>query len=311
MRLPITIALVAIACGRHPARDPFDRAANDPKVNQYPGALHIKKMPGLTADERGVEERAARDLEAHVDTYVTRYLAADQRDVDSDHAKELFAEYAASNDTRSRFATAVQAPSSALADAVWRRLLAGPAPATGYVLMTAGGPGSGKSVVVAGEEKELAAGASLIYDGTFANLEESRARVGEALAAGRSVTVLYVHRPVDAEVEGVVRRAIDVGRTVALRVIADKAWRAQSVFLSLADEHAGDAHMRFLVDDNSGAMGTAHRMSIDDLRAARYTGFDDAMARATAAFGPVWDRVHPAEPDKAAALRAALLEGAP
>lgn len=66
--------------------------------------------------------------------------------VGTDLARELFAEYTASLQSRLEFALSVQRSTAYVADAVYERILSGPV--AGDALFTAGGTGAGKTTAI-------------------------------------------------------------------------------------------------------------------------------------------------------------------
>src|SRR3990172_6585035 len=99
----------------------------------------------LTAEE---VRRRAQSLVDH-DFAIVRnnYLAENGMILDSDRAKELFPDYAASLTTRRKYSSAVYPPAARFIDRLYGQLLQEPLAAgkQGLVVCTAGGPGSGKS----------------------------------------------------------------------------------------------------------------------------------------------------------------------
>src|SRR5262245_48648823 len=60
----------------------------------YPGRLAIPKGKNLSPEERRVEEQFADYLEQHTEEAVARYEAKFGKEIDTDNARELSADYA-------------------------------------------------------------------------------------------------------------------------------------------------------------------------------------------------------------------------
>jgi len=87
----------------------------------YEGPLRILKNQNLSAAEAEVEARFAAQIQERLDAMIAEYLARFGTVIDTDRARELCAEYTATNATRTRFSRAVYNPAKALADEIYRR----------------------------------------------------------------------------------------------------------------------------------------------------------------------------------------------
>lgn len=219
----------------------------------------IEQQKGLSNPERQIEQRFAaqlmRDLPGALEAYARLPDTGGGKIVNTDAARELAPEYAASKDGRSLYARAVHEPASWLAKLVYQRLLAKP-PETGKVLMLGGGGGSGKtsalSHLVPGYEKQFDA----IYDTTLADPEKARTNIEMALRTGRTVDIYYTARdPGESLINGVIKRAGTDGRTVPLDVAAGAHVAAPQAFLDLVARYQDEPRVRFRIIDNTRGPG--------------------------------------------------------
>jgi Cdc6-like AAA superfamily ATPase len=137
-------------------------------------------------------------------------------------SRELSEDYSHSKDSRARLAVAVHEPASALIKTLWTEMLAERDPSgRNEVLITAGGAGSGKTATVEILGREVRDAAQIVYDTTLADYNSAIKKVEAAIAAGKRVTIFYIHRPIEKAVQGVLERAMRIGRTVPLKVLAN------------------------------------------------------------------------------------------
>lgn len=236
--------------------------------NVYPGPLGIWKNTNLTLLEQRLEARFAEQLQRDHAATLRAYRFRHGRIFDTDLARGLSEDWNRSNESRARYTSAVHNPASALINALFHQLLAEPKEAGGdMVLFMAGGGGSGKTTAVSTVAASLLDRAHLVYDTTLSRYEPAAEKVQAALAAGWAVVIVYVYRPYEAAVRGVIHRAVESGRTVPLNVLAADHIGAPETVLRLAREHAGNERVQVLVIDNSS----------DDVRQARVLADTEAL----------------------------------
>jgi len=250
----------------------------------YPGNLEIAKSQNLTPQEREVEARFAKFLEEHTDEAIARYHAKYGKEINTDNARELSQDYApggmdaedaATRAARAKWSSAVHEPSSALTKEIYRRELKKAAPPNqrSQVVFTAGGAGSGKTTSIRqvpglGHAVEAA---QIVYDTTLSGVRSSMDRISQALAAGKTVSIIYVYRdPIDSLVGGALPRAERNGRTLPLEAFLDTHLGAPEVLLKIAETYKSDQRVEIAVIDNSGGRGKA---AVADLK------FVQAVAR--------------------------------
>ena len=261
----------------------FIAAALNPAEKVYPGFLGVGKKPHLNAEERDVEARSVFALESDLHGYRQRYEQFNGNYLGADEAKELFPLYAENERTRRRYVEAVHYASGALVKEIWQRKLAQP-PYTPdeYVLFTAGGPGAGKTAAIESQPacRALVKNAYVVHDTMLAEFERGVAKIAEVISSGRRVVVIYVYRPVENAMVGVIDRAKRTGRIVTLSDVAHKHYESQETLIALAAHYQTSQIVRFMVIDNSGALGTAHEIPLTLFKEQRLTDWQTISRRA-------------------------------
>lgn len=226
-----------------------------------------KKEPSITdkfqAQLSGNYAQAKEDYAKVPDTNGGQIL-------NTDLARELSADYRAD---RSRSAD-VHEPASAFVKQLYADKLKEPAQPgqINTVLFTAGGTGAGKSTALNAvpDVKNLAEHAQIIYDTNMNTYSSGKAKIDQALAAGKFVSIAYVYRdPMEALVNGALPRADRMGRTVPVEEHAKTHAGSFEVVQRLQTEYASNPSVKFHVIDNSLGSGKAQRSSIDQIAAKR------------------------------------------
>lgn len=239
-------------------------------VDEAGGAARPRPRRQLDPEQQAVQMRAQEYLEQNLDNLVGEYESRFGNVIDLDNARELFDEYAASPEARSRFGSAVHQPASELVDEIYRRRLAEPvAPGSENVaIFTGGGAGAGKSSALGSvpELRGLVDQADVAFDSTLANFDRSVARIDEALASGREAGIVYVYRdPLDAFANGALPRAAETGRIVPVEAFAATHEKSLATLRRLAEHYADNPDVHIAVIDNSRGLGQAARVGLEDL----------------------------------------------
>jgi len=237
----------------------------------YPGKLRIKGAKNLSREEREVEARFARYLEEHTDEAIARYKEKFGKEINTDNGRQLSKDYAPegigvtgpkTRAARLRWSSAVHEPASALVKEIYRRELKKPAGADQLdrVIFTAGGTSAGKTSSIRQVPRiaHVTEYAQIIYDSTLKSLRPSIKKIEQALKAGKTVGIVYVHRgPIESFVNGALPRAEETGRTLPLEVFLKSHIGAPKVLLHLAKRYKDDPRVEISVIDNSRGLGEA------------------------------------------------------
>ena len=225
------------------------------------------------------EERVRTSLEGLKEQYRTQNTdAGGTLHINPDNARELFPEYAASPEARTRFAAAVQKGASTIARGAYSDALARPV-AGGHeprVVFVGGGAGSGKSSVhnLFGD---LLKNADIVHDTTMKDFGRAKNDIDAALASGRKATVVFVARhPIDA-FHGVLARAAETGRTVPLEAFLAGHNGAAATLRKLAEHYRGNPNVDIHIVDNTGAMGAEAHGNLDTLDKLAHTELEQHL----------------------------------
>jgi hypothetical protein len=220
----------------------------------------------LTQEQAAVRLKFAAEVEADSGGYLELYRQKFGKVLDTDNARELSADYARSAESRARLSGSVHETAGTLVWRLWLEMLAEPDPAgLNRVLITAGGAGAGKTSTVTRLSRDAYDAAQIIYDTTLADLPSAVEKIEAALAAGKSVTVAYIHRPIEMAVRGVIQRATATGRTVPLTVLADNHFDAQRSVREIAARYEENPLVEVIIINNSGMLEEASFARLDFL----------------------------------------------
>jgi hypothetical protein len=244
--------------------------------------------------ERRLAQTFASDFTAAVDAYGKIPETEGGKIINTDLARELSRDYAASKESRSSLAAAVHEPASWFAKQLYARALAAP-PETGRVLFTAGGTGAGKSSAL-DKMPTLKADADVIYDTNMNSFGSARTKIDQALASGREAGIVWTYRdPVEAFANGTLSRAEKRGRTVRLEAHIETHAGMPTAIRALMDHYKGDERVRFFGIDNSLGEKNAQPVAIEELLKKGYNSRENEYvqaARQAYAEGRISDRVY-------------------
>lgn len=224
--------------------------------------------------DKAIEGRFREQLR-NTDAAITEYAKLPEseggRVLNTDLARELSPDYRADR-TRS---SAVHEPASELVKEMYARKLA-EAPGEGQtpeVVFTAGGTGAGKSTAIAAlsEASEDLRRAQIVYDTNMNKLDSAVTKIEQALAANKSVKIMYVQRDaVEALTHGALPRAMRMGRTVPLLEHAKTHAGSAAVIRELAERYRKDPRVDIQVIDNTRGKGQVRLGSIDSVKPREY-----------------------------------------
>ena len=244
-------------------------AAEDPGF--YPGKLRIAKAKNLAPEERAVEARFAAYLEARTDEAIARYVERYGKEISTDNVRELSSDYApggmdaedpATVAARTRWGDAVHEPASALTREIFRRALSREAAPERrkQVVFTAGGAGAGKTTSIRklADLSHAVEAAEIVYDTILSSYRSSAERIGQALDAGRMVSIVFIYRdPIDSFVDGLLPRAKSMGRTLPLEIFLNSHVGSIEALPRIDESYKDDRRVAIAVIDNSRGPGEA------------------------------------------------------
>jgi hypothetical protein len=237
----------------------------------------------LTPQQLKVNQKFTKEIESNTQYYLAEYRRLFDKLLDTDNARELSPDYNHSNQSRALFGSAVHEPAGNLVWMLWNKMLEEVDPTGGnQVLIMAGGAGSGKTSTAKTLMREAYDQAQIIYDTTLSNLNDAIGKIQAALVAGKRVTILYIHRPIENAVQGMLKRALDTGRVLPLRIMADNHFDAQKTLLKIFDKYRDQVEIQVI--DNSGDRSNPKFVSLDFLKKRRYKKREAVRKRATRAF---------------------------
>jgi hypothetical protein len=180
-----------------------------------------------------------------------------------DQAKELSPDYADSNSSRARLAAAVQEPAHKFAHRLFARELAKHSlpGQQDMVLFTAGGTGAGKTSTIRNADgAKLFRDAQIVFDGTLHDYQDGVKLIDQALAAGKRVVIVAVHRDLlEAFDNGVLPRAARQGRPVPVEEHVQTHKGIADALPRYVNRYQGNPRVQFVAIDNSrGAGGAVH-----------------------------------------------------
>ena len=257
------------------------RAGYDPSAAPKATASDIPQQPGLSPEERAVEQKFAAqvavDPKAAIADYRSRFTKPNGTlEINTDNARELSADYSASNAGRTAYGRAVHEPASWLMKKLYADELAKPVPPgmDNTVRFTAGGTGSGKTTGIQAFSEE-GQPAQVIYDTNSNNFESAQAKVQAALDAGKKVSIDYVHAEPDVAFDRMLARANRMGRPVPIDSHIDTHLGAPDAIVKLAEHYKDDPRVKIRVIDNNGPK--PQLSSVEALKNLDYTGVKEKL----------------------------------
>jgi hypothetical protein len=207
-----------------------------------------------------VTARTLEEIHAHPEDLLDEYQRRFGHVLNADNAAELFPDYAASAETRTRYRTAIHPAAQWIRDELFNRALADPH--VKEVVFTAGGNGAGKtSMVLTGD---------LVMDTTLSNPGHSQMLIQSALDLGKRVQVVYVFRSIEDAFQGVLDRAQTEGRTVSIGTTIKTHEGAARTVQQLYEIYAGNPDVDFQFIDNSAPRPTLGTVAL--VRKQNYLG---------------------------------------
>lgn len=226
-----------------------------------PPRIQIPEMPGLSAEHRAIEararERVLADIEGHIKAYDKLPDSDGGKILNTDVARELFPEYAASKATRSVYSAAVHEPASAVIKEIFSRRISQPDPnGLDMVSFTAGGTGAGKTSALAAVPlaSKIVHASQLVYDTNMANFRSAAEKIDLALSHGKQANIIFVAADPVESFKRALRRAMKIGRTVPLEEHAKTHRGSAATIEQLMRHYQGDQRVQFVFLDNAAGV---------------------------------------------------------
>lgn len=181
----------------------------------------------------------------------------------SDIALELFPEYLANQAISESLRPAAQVFIMRL----YADQLSRPAQPGSSVVFSAGGTGAGKTTAL-NMFSYLIQNAEIVMDTTMSDYYWSTKLIDQALNSGRRVTVMYVYRdPVDAFANGVLPRAMRIGRLVGFDYHIKSHIHARKVMDQLMLHYAAEPNFQLIAVDNSRGLNEQRFVALSTIPA--------------------------------------------
>lgn len=224
--------------------------------------------PELQVRSKSILKAKAPDAEA----FLQEYQAKHGNVIDADQMRDMLR---SPEHDGTDFTRATDPLVAALSREATRRAIDA-MPEGGNVVFLTGGPASGKSHV-RGKLPDMTKDADVLIDAPMATYENGKAAIERALSKGASVSVTYIHTPLEKAAKYMMDRYERDGRETNADKMADMHVRAQQTVLRLAREYAGNPKVKVQVADNSGDVPKS--ISPGALAGRAYGSLDDARGR--------------------------------
>jgi hypothetical protein len=177
------------------------------------------------SDRAAVQEKVCLSVEADPESFLAAYRLDSRsfqgRYVNSDLMKEMFPEYNASKDHRSRYNLPVHNAAAVLAAAQFRAAVAGDSVlARTNALFLTGVPGAGKTTAVLANRDQFPQDARIVYEGQLSDPVNALPKFEAAIGNGLDVEILAIHVSSDQALANTILRFEREGRGATIEALA-------------------------------------------------------------------------------------------
>ena len=191
----------------------------------------------LTGEADEVQKIVMQRAFEHRDECIAAYCALPQSHggtyINSDLFKEIFPEYSASNETRTKYDLAVHNSCAWLAQELFDMRAQDPE-VKGCIFVT-GVPGVGKSFFIQSlyEEGSIPEG-YIVFEGNLCNLEASKAKFQKLQDNGKEIDIIVLSSDIKLAYENMLKRQQEIGRGATLFTMASIASKIKAAIVMLS-----------------------------------------------------------------------------
>ncbi len=225
--------------------------------------LAIRRNQYSEPDRQAAQDRVASAIEANPQPFFDAYNAdprsLEGRYVCSDLFKEMFPEFAASNEGRSRYNNPLHNSAAALAAAQLTRAIADQShPERDTVVFLTGIPGAGKTSAVL-KGGELGPNICAIFEGQLASPEPSIEKIQAVIDAGLKPAILVVHTSPEFALQNTLSRFEREGRGASIHAMSTIQSQLPTGLAAIRDTF-GDKVQFDIFDRTAGLNLTVNRV---------------------------------------------------
>ena len=237
-------------------------------------------------DRAELQETIAQRVEQNANYFLKRYEQLPQSFkgcyINSDLFKEIFPEYAASKEAKTRYNAVVHNAAAVLAAEQFRRIVADPLREGKKVIFLTGIPGAGKtsSIIISGE---LAPDIKAVYEGQLSDAKFAIPKIQDVLDAALEPEIVAVHTPPERALENTFKRFYETGRGAGIHVMAKIQGELPSGLAAIREHFGGTVHLKII--DRSDATNTVIKTGWENLDLLQKEGdYEYIKQRLTNAF---------------------------
>jgi hypothetical protein len=198
-------------------------------------------------EENAVRIALLSKLESDPGHYLAEYTRRFGNVLNADNAATLFGEY---NENPAKYRVAAHPAAQWIRDELFRlSLLVSALPERNRIVFTSGGNAAGKTCALTFANAMQTA--HVVFDSTLTNPDYARRLIERVLESSKAVSILYVNRPLDDALEGMIERCRDEGRVVTIHQIIESQRLAATTVRRLWNTFRQDPRVAFTFLANS------------------------------------------------------------
>jgi hypothetical protein len=196
----------------------------------------FERAKNLTPEDRNIETKAFKRIAKQENEILRSYKKNNGKVINTDNFRPFFSK----DGYKGYNSTSVQEPSSYLSKKAFTNELKNPEE---FATFFAGGSGTGKTSAINNIDKlkPILNDSAVVLDSNLSSLSSARAKINEAINAGKSPAFIYTYRePMDSFVNGVIARmknnVSEGGRIVPSKIVAGNHIDSWDVIKTLQNE---------------------------------------------------------------------------